>query len=430
MKPMLLLALSACAFAAPSRFMETDALVPEEELMQVPDLMDGLRAQFEQLKSQAGMEVTPGVKKTIDKMITMVNGRIEPAIKSAHNTDQTTLNTDMAAIQGLNDAFAKQEKMLQQDGNNVRKLIDDEQAKSQAWEKQASTFTSSQTTFLGAFDKQTAACCHRDQAAVMSMEYVPAYAQCDYKKQDTSGGCAARAKKAVADVVTAPFSEGLAKYRAARAECAKDTTTLNAAEADTAKQFSACGSAKTVATDASHLAAKEQKRMQAAWDKATSTYAKRYHEEMSKYTVTVARVRKDDKDRTAEWGAAQVIKCMLRAYKAGGKLDKAANDKCAAGIKTKGIVDVGYPKVVKEIKPVLKPFEAQADDSAYEHTCDTRAKSPAFKCPAPFMKPRPSCNPGLAQVAPPAHKHHKGPWAGEVEAKSWKLAVGADAPAK
>merc|ERR1712006_66099 len=102
----------------------------------------------------------------------------------------------------------------------------------------------------------------------------------------------------------------------------------------------------------------------------------------------------------------------------------------AAGIKTKGIVDVGYPKVVKEIKPVLKPFEAQADDSAYEHTCDTRAKSPVFKCSAPFMKPRPSCNPGLAQVAPPAHKHHKGPWAGEVEAKSWELAVGADAPAK
>merc|ERR1711976_633929 len=211
--------------------METDALVPEEELMQLPDLMDGLRAQFEQLKSQAGMEVTPGVKKTIDKMITMVNGRIEPAIKSAHNTDQNTLNTDMAAIQGLNGAFAK----------------------------------------------QAAACCHRDQAAVMSMEYVPAYAQCDYKKQDTSGGCAARAKKAVADVVTAPFSDGLAKYRAARAECAKDTTPLNAAEADTAKQSSACGSAKTAATDASHLAAKEQKRMQAAWDKATSTYAKRYH---------------------------------------------------------------------------------------------------------------------------------------------------------
>merc|ERR1719247_3786644 len=211
----LLLSVSACAYGAPSRFMERDSLVPEVAVVQTQDQMDALKAEFEQVKSLAASGKTNGIEATIDKMIGMIEGEdgLETMIKDAHATDQTTLNTDMAAIGTHNSAFVTEEAALQQDGNNVRKLIDDEQAKSQTWEAQAGAFTSSQSVFLGAFTKQTNACCKRDQAAVMSVEYVPSYAECDYKIQSTSGGCAERAKNDVNDVVSSPFTEGLTRYR-------------------------------------------------------------------------------------------------------------------------------------------------------------------------------------------------------------------------
>jgi ABC-type oligopeptide transport system substrate-binding subunit len=78
----LALSLAALVSAAPS-YVETDALVPETTLLGVEDTISNLKDQFAELKAQAssGMEVTPGVKKTIDRMVTMVENEIEPAIK-------------------------------------------------------------------------------------------------------------------------------------------------------------------------------------------------------------------------------------------------------------------------------------------------------------------------------------------------------------
>jgi len=425
----LLAALSACAFAAPATFMESDALVPELNMVELPDHMDALRAEFEELRTAAksGSMKTAGITATVDKMIKMVKNKIEPMIKDAHNTDQTTLNDMMAAIGTHNAAFVTQEKNLQEDANNVRKLIDDEQAKSKTWENQASTFTTSQNTFLGEFRTQTASCCRRDQAAVMSVEYVPAYAECDYKIQSTSGGCADRAKSAVSEVVTSPFSEGLAKYQAAKADCAKDTTALNSANADTQTQFDKCGSDKNSAVAAAKLADEQQGRVQKAWDDAVSAYNKGYTNLFSTYDEKENQVRKDDADRTEEWGAAQEIKCMLKEYLKSHVFDDSTAKNCQSSVVKKGVVDIGYPKIIAQIKPHLEPFEAQADDSAYENTCNKRTPSPAFSCTAPAAKPAPTCT--HEQPALPVHEHHEGPWTGEVEAKSWSLKSGANSPA-
>merc|ERR1712072_631107 len=320
----LLLSVSACAYGAPSRFMERDSLVPEVAMVQTQDQMDALKAEFEQVKSLAASGKTAGIGATIDKMINMIEGEdgLETMIKDAHATDQTTLNTDMAAIGTHNSAFVTEEAALQQDGNNVRKLIDDEQAKSQTWEAQAGAFTSSQSVFLGAFTKQTNASCKRDQAAVMSVEYVPSYAECDYKIQSTSGGCAERAKNDVNDVVSSPFTEGLTRYRNARKECNDDTTALNSAESDTANQFSKCGSDKAAAV--------------AATKKYKDTYDKLYNA----YTKTEERVQKDDKDRTEEWGAMQEIKCMLNEYKKSHVFDDSTHATCAKSVVKAGVVDI------------------------------------------------------------------------------------------
>merc|ERR1711934_795735 len=122
------------------------------------------------------------------------------------------LNSMMGAIETLNNEWNEKEALLQKQGDAVRDLIDDEQAKSAAWEAAANTFTAAENTFLQAYDNQTTQCCARDNAAVLDVEYVPAYASCDYKNQKTSGNCYNVTRAAVMDRVTKPFTDGLALY--------------------------------------------------------------------------------------------------------------------------------------------------------------------------------------------------------------------------
>merc|ERR1711934_453083 len=155
----LALSLAALVSAAPS-YVETDALVPETTLLGVEDTISNLKDQFAELKAQAssGMEVTPGVKKTIDRMVTMIENEIEPAIKEAHAADQSALNGLMDAVQTHNNEWDEKEALLQKDGDSVRDLIDDEQAKSAAWKKAADVFTTTQNHYLHTYDKQTDTC--------------------------------------------------------------------------------------------------------------------------------------------------------------------------------------------------------------------------------------------------------------------------------
>merc|ERR1711981_1279989 len=125
------LAFAAVAFAAPrSNFLENDQMVPEE-LVQVgvASNVAHLKEQFHELEVQLkdGAEVTPKVKETIEKMIDMVTTEIEPAINEAHEADQTTLNTKMAAIGQLNDEMEKSVELLHNEADVVRGLIDDQQ---------------------------------------------------------------------------------------------------------------------------------------------------------------------------------------------------------------------------------------------------------------------------------------------------------------
>merc|ERR1711959_805837 len=101
------------------------------------------------------MQVTPGVKKTVDRMVTMCENEIEPAIKEAHHADQSALNGLMDAVQLHNNEWDEKEALLQKQGDAVRDLIDDEQAKSAAWEAAANKFTAAEKTFLQAYDTQT-----------------------------------------------------------------------------------------------------------------------------------------------------------------------------------------------------------------------------------------------------------------------------------
>eukprot|EP00657_Telonema_sp_P-1_P011024 TRINITY_DN577_c0_g1_i1.p1 TRINITY_DN577_c0_g1~~TRINITY_DN577_c0_g1_i1.p1 ORF type:complete len:142 (+),score=81.06 TRINITY_DN577_c0_g1_i1:151-576(+) len=114
-----LLLLAICALAAASATPGPyDDIVPEEDMEmvevaasadieeEVVSSVDDLRAQFLALKAQLKEDstITPGVAKTIKKMISMVTTQIEPAIQNAHSSDQSLLNAKAGAIKSINQA--------------------------------------------------------------------------------------------------------------------------------------------------------------------------------------------------------------------------------------------------------------------------------------------------------------------------------------
>jgi len=395
----LALALTTVAFAAPrTNFLENDQVVPEE-LAQVglASSVSTLKHQFHELQMQLkdGAKVTPGVKDTIDKMIDMVTDEIEPAINDAHAADQETLNVKMSAIAELNAGLESDVELLNGEADTVRKLIDDQQAAAAAWDSAASLFTQTQNNYLHTYDDQTDRCCQKDNSAVLDVEYVPAYVECDYTVP-AGATCSKRARDAVSAIVTTPFTDGLALYRKLLGECAQLTQDLADADSDTDAKIDDCQKKKLSEDAASKLAASEQARVQKQWDETIAYYNGNYTAKNTDYQKHKAIVQTQETDRKSEWEATQQIKCMLEAYKEGGQFDDATADACKEGIVVN--LDIGYPEEVQQLFPVLEPFEDQTDTSKYEHTCDARTPAPEYTCIVREPRPYPQCtNHELAQ---------------------------------
>merc|ERR1711959_728697 len=311
------LAFALCAvvaLAAPrANFLENE-VVPEE-LVQVGAASNvaTLKHQFHELQMQLqdGAEVTPQVKKTIDKMIGMVTDEIEPAITEAHADDQETLNDKMAAIAQLNAGLNRDVEILKDEANTVRNLIDDEQAAAAKWDSAASLFTATQNAYLKTYDDQTDTCCQKQNSAVLDVEYVPASVTCDYTVP-AGATCSKRARAAVAAIVTTPFTDGLALYRQLLGKCSQLAKDLDAADKDTDAKIDDCQAKKRTEKAASELASTEQARVQKQWDETITFYNGNYTAKNADYQKHKGIVQTQETDRKSEWEATQQIKVCSR----------------------------------------------------------------------------------------------------------------------
>eukprot|EP00657_Telonema_sp_P-1_P006324 TRINITY_DN2468_c0_g1_i3.p1 TRINITY_DN2468_c0_g1~~TRINITY_DN2468_c0_g1_i3.p1 ORF type:complete len:426 (-),score=165.27 TRINITY_DN2468_c0_g1_i3:100-1377(-) len=383
-------ALVAVAFAAPRTNM-VDSIVPEEmEMAQVDDLgsVDDLKQQFTQLQAQlkGGLEYTRGVKAIVGKMTSMITNRIEPAINQAHAADQSILNSKMRIIGSLNSGLTSDVNILNKEANTVRHLIDNQQAAAAAWKKSAAGFTSQQATYLSTFQAEHDSCCNRDNAAVVDVQYVPAFKECDYTK---SPACSADARKAVSSIVTSPFTEGLATYRKLVQECTDLTADLAKENHKTDVAIRACGADKRSEQGASDIATTEQRRVEREWEKTISKYNNNFAVKISDYQISKKAVKAQEADRKSEWQATQQIKCLLNAYARNGGFDRAAQAKCTVKIKTR--LHISYPTEIKQLKPKLAPFEKQTNTDSHEDTCNKRTPAPVRVCQVRKPRPTPIC---------------------------------------
>jgi hypothetical protein len=381
---------SAVAFAAPRAF-NVDTIVPEE-LVQTgtSESVESLKKQFHELQMQLkdGSKATPGVIEVINDMVALIESDIEVAINDAHKADQDTLDAKMASIGDLNSAYSNMVAELNVRADGIEKLIADAISKSATWKAKSEFFTKTQNDYFAVYDNQTKTCCAKDNAGVIDVEYTPAYALCDYTVP-AGAGCGARAVKAAADIVTTPFTDGLALWRALLFACNGLIVDLDAADVATDNAIADCDTAKKNTKAAEKITQDEKNQWSEDWDTTIANYNGNYTAMMADYDKTKARVVSDEIDRKNEWKATQEIKCMLIAYRDGGSFDDATHEKCSKGIKVGLTID--YPEVIAQLSWDKHVFTKFTDASAYESTCDARTPAPEFTCVVAEPRPYPEC---------------------------------------
>jgi len=350
-----------------------------------------LKKQFHELQMQLkdSSKATPGVKKVIDDMVAMIESDIEVAINDAHTADQDTLNSKMDAIGDLNSVYTDHVGALNERADHIEVLIADAIDKSATWKAKSETFTDVQNHYFKVYDNQTKTCCSKDNAGVIDVEYTPAYALCDYTVPAGSG-CGDRAVKAAEDIVTTPFTDGLALYRALLAACNGLIVDLDQADIATDHAIANCDTAKQNTKAAEDETQQEKDEWSEDWDQTIANYNGNYTAMMADYDSNKERVESDEADRKKEWKSTQEIKCMLLAYRDGGSFDSATQEKCSQGIEVH--LDIGYPAVVAQLSWDKHVFTLFTDASEYEHTCDARTPAPEFSCVVAEPRPYPVCS--------------------------------------
>merc|ERR1712166_1334029 len=355
----ILAVLALAAFAAPAHdeheLIEVDNIVPESDLMDA----SAIQEQFLTIKSMISQGKSKGVADVIQTLIKLVDTEITPSIKQAHDVDQKILRTMMENVQTANNGFSTSVAITQGNANALRKSIQEEHKRSLTWKASASVFTTADKNFAKVWKLQSAKCCDQKKAGVTDVEYVPEYASCTYP--DTKSGCFAKAQNAVMSKVTAPFTDGIAKYRKIRGECNVLTTSLTAARAEDAKTYGAMHTKLILAYDAREL-----------------------------------KVQKNSDDRYKEYTSTQLIRCMLSSYAKVGVLNHGTEVSCEAEkVPHKGsMVSITYPKKVPRLTPKLGSFEKMYDDSAFRNTCNKHFEEPTFVCKVRKANPVSECTVG------------------------------------
>jgi len=393
----LAVALVAIASAAP-RGVSVESIVPEEsELVQSSTTasdVEMLKQQFHELELQIKDGATPGVINVINKMIQMVEGEIQQSIIDAHKTDQSTVNSKMKKIQDLNHLYTDNVKNLNEKKDQIVRMIDDAHAQSQLWEKHSLAFTKTQNSYLDVHGRKEHTCCEKDNAGVVDVEYVPAFATCDYVDVSTSNGkhCGAQAVKAVENIVTEPFTKGLALWRKLLAKCNKLTAQTDKENTLTENAIKLCQSTKLETKKQEKATQAEQDQWNVDWDTTIANYNGNYTAMLKDYKTTKKRVKKDMADRKAEHRAVHEINCMLKAYRDGGSFHHASREECQSKINAKHLYNIQFPKVVKQLSWKKHKYRKFIDASAYESTCDKRTPAPIFECVVKPARPYPKCS--------------------------------------
>merc|ERR1739848_380257 len=400
------LALVAIATAA-RRGLDVESVVPEEaELAQTSTTagdIEMLKKQFAELQEQIQDGATPGVRGVIEKMIKMVEEDIMKAILDAHNTDQTTLNSKMQKIADLNEMTKGQVEDLHKTRDQIIGMIDECHRLSKDWEAKSKQFTSDQNAYLKVHEQMRTTCCEKDHAGIIEVEYTPAYATCNYQTPE-GANCAAKAVKAVDDIVRHPFTHGLSEWRRLLGECNGLKADTDAADTKTENAINAGKLAKKKTKDNEQTTQDSKDTWSSDWDTTISKYDSDYDKFLKDYNENKKRVTSNMADRKKEHEAVHEINCLLKAYRDGGSFEHDGSCTKSEAADSKSRYNIKFPRVVKHLTWEKHVYRKFIDASAYENTCDARIAAPVYHCPVPAKDHEyPDCTTGEGSHEAGAH---------------------------
>jgi hypothetical protein len=352
-----------------------------------------LKKQYTEIQAQmkAGAKVTPEVIKTIETMENMITDEIEPAIKDAKESDQKLIDAKHQAIRDLNSITSQTIESLQSRASDIRTDIAAHNEAAAKWKGDAAAYGASIVSYEKTVTEKTTTCCKQQNAAVPDVEYTPAYAECDYPKQD-SKHCVAEAEAAIDHAVQHAFEAGEAEYKSLTAQCASLTTEVSAARKDLDGKNEVCDAAAADTRAKASEINKELPEFYKAWNTAKSSYAEEYGDKTKDYADTMKVVKANEVDRNNEWDSTQEIKCMLSNYVAGGSFDKGLEG-CKNSI-DHSFLAINYPATPAPLAWILAPFATLTDTTPISDDCDKEEsvdEDADKKCDITPANPLPAC---------------------------------------
>merc|ERR1711907_257924 len=348
--------LSAVALAAPTTsFVETDTVVPEE-MVQTNAASDSsialLKKQFADLQAeiQDGSVKTAAVQVVINKMIDMVDNQVNTAIKQAHHADQRAITTSHETILEYNKMYQEKRNVLDNELASTQRDIDRHNVAAQKWSNAATAFLNAIKKYEQDVSDKTHTCCDKQQAAKVATEYTPAYATCDYTSKD-AGKCTDLAKG-----------------------CASYTETVAASLVDYNHKNNHCDDSQADCLERQTAIALKKKVFDKDWADTSSAYKTGIKKREGDYSTLSAKVQGQEKDRKNEWQSTQEIKCLLKAYVAGGTFDEATINSCKGKIKTVHLV-VTYPKVPAQVQWPAYKYHTMPDPKPIADHCQEKEKA-------------------------------------------------------
>lgn len=334
-----------------------------------------LKKQFAALQSQiqAGVQVTPAVQRVIDQMIDMLINDVEPGIQQAHLADQQAISTTHQIIVGFNLDYAGKRKVLDTELASIQRDIDRHNVAAQKWSNAATAFLNAIKKYEQDVSDKTHTCCDKQQAAKVATEYTPAYATCDYTSKD-AGKCTDVAKANVAAAVQADFNHGLTRYKDLVKGCASYTETVAASLVDYNHKNNHCDDSQADCLERQTAIALKKKVFDKDWADTSSAYKTGIKKREGDYSTLSAKVQGQEKDRKNEWQSTQEIKCLLKAYVAGGTFDEATINSCKGKIKTVHLV-VTYPKVPAQVQWPAYKYHTMTDTKPIADHCQEKEKA-------------------------------------------------------
>jgi len=389
--------LSAVALAAPvgSAYEAESTELVQTSAEATASKIQNLKQEFNQLKARmdSGEAVTPGVKKTIKKLIDMVTTKIQPAISEAHAADQQMINADHNTLTELNAAYVAERDALLKNALDIRHSQKAFNVDVAEWKKATEDYTLASKVYLAAYDKRNDVCCQKDNAGILDIVYTPAYYACDFSNDATADKCISDADSSISSYTVSKFAKGKAKYDDLFARCNQLNVDFENSEKDLSAKDSACDGKRDDAKNLESKIKADRKTFDPLWSESVSGYDKSWTRDLAKYGKTTARVKHDEKDRYAEWKSVDEIECMLKTYLEDDTFTQEEMTACAHRSVTMTHLKIVYPAAPAREHSTLPAWVPMDSYAAFQAVCEpaNAPKLPAFQCAMGTSKPLPSC---------------------------------------